>query len=41
MIFKMAIKINGLVALFTSPSALKMLEATLGARNTIFSKNII
>ena len=35
------VKINGFVARATSPSALKMLAATLGARKTIFSKNMI
>lgn len=34
--FKTAVKISGFVALLTSPSALKILAVTLGARNTIF-----
>ena len=39
--FKIAVSINGFVALFTSPSALKILEVVLGSKNTIFNKNII
>ena len=39
--FKIAVKINGLVALLTSPSALKTLAVTLGSKNAILSRNII
>ena len=39
--FRTAVKISGLVALPTAPSVRNMLAVTLGARNTIFKKNMI
>lgn len=39
--FKITVKINGLVALLTSPSNLNMLAITIGSKNTMFSKNMI